>query len=73
MMNEVKMDQIKMLAQICKDYGLTSLKAEGWEITRDPGIDAVKAMQDAAEKMTTSATDEEILMNPSAGLGAFNV
>jgi hypothetical protein len=68
----MNIDQVERLAGVVKTYGLVSLEWDGLKITRDPGADAMRAMQDAASKMTNSATDEEILFNPNAGLGGLN-
>lgn len=73
-MTELKIEHVERLANLVKDTGLTSLEWQGLKLTRDASADVMAQAAKEGAKLAKSATDDEILFNPLAGLeGMTNV
>jgi len=72
----VKLDEVVKLIDICIEKRVSSMKLGDIDFTLDlpPPPEAIKAAEEMAEIMrqTRHATDEDILMNPMAGLEGAN-
>lgn len=70
------LDLMRKAAQLMKEFNLTKLKWNGCdelELERDVTIDmaekAAKAYEEQTKELDKGISDEDILLNPYAGLG----